>query len=141
MRSLLDVNVLLALLDGNHLHHQRARRWLDREIDSGWASCALTQNGFVRILSQPSYPGTVSTTTALALLDGACATPHHEFWSCGLSILDTSIDRAGVLGARQLTDVYLLALAVDHGGRFVTLDTVISRNSVPEATADQLIVI
>lgn len=56
MRALLDINVLLALLDADHLDHQRAQEWISEEIQHGWASCALTQNGFVRIISQPKYP-------------------------------------------------------------------------------------
>lgn len=141
MRALLDVNVLLALLDGHHVHHQRARRWLNDEIQHGWASCVLTENGFVRIISQTGYGAAVSAGAALERLDEACSTAHHEFWSCSLSILDASLERARILGPRQLTDVYLLALAVHHGGRFVTLDTGIVRGTVPAATADQLVTI
>ena len=141
MRALLDVNVLLALLDGHHLHHDRARRWLSEEIHHGWASCALTQNSFVRIISQTRYGAAVSTGAALEQLDEASSTAHHEFWSCSLSILDRSLDRTRILGPRQLTDVYLLALAVHHSGRFATLDTAIARSAVPAATADQLVVI
>jgi len=55
MRALLDINVLLALLDADHIDHQRAQEWISGEIQHGWASCALTQNGFVRILSQLRY--------------------------------------------------------------------------------------
>ncbi|MBO0833188.1 MAG: VapC toxin family PIN domain ribonuclease, partial [Actinobacteria bacterium] len=58
-RALLDINVLLALLDVDHVDHLRARQWLEREIESGWASCAITENGFVRIISQPRYPSPV----------------------------------------------------------------------------------
>lgn len=141
MRALLDVNVLLALLDRHHLHHARARTWLGNEIEHGWASCVLTQNGFVRIISQRTYGAGVSTGAALEQLESACSTRHHEFWSCSLTILDASMDRERILGPRQLTDVYLLALAVHHGGRFVTLDTNIVREAVPTAAADQLVVV
>ena len=55
-RALLDVNVLIALLDADHLHHARAAAWLADNIKAGWASCAITQNGCVRIMSQPGYP-------------------------------------------------------------------------------------
>ena len=65
MRALLDINVLLALLDADHVDHSRARAWLSAEIEWGWSSCALTQNGFVRILSQPRYPGRVSPSEAI----------------------------------------------------------------------------
>ena len=56
MRALLDVNFLIALLDAGHIHHQRARQWLEQEIENGWVSCPLTQNGCLRIMAQPSYP-------------------------------------------------------------------------------------
>ena len=55
-RALRDVNVLLALLDGDHIDQVRARDWLDTEIGTGWASCPITENGLVRIISQPRYP-------------------------------------------------------------------------------------
>lgn len=128
-RALLDINVLLALLDSDHIEHERARAWIDREITSGWASCAITQNGFVRVISQPRYPSPVSPKEAIDVLDQACSEPHHLFWPCDTSLLDVSaIDRTRLLGARQVTDAYLLALATRHDGRFVTFD-----RSVPVA--------
>ena len=64
-RALLDVNVLLALLDGDHVDHGRARDWLTAEISSGWASCAITENGFVRVITQPRYPSPISPAEAI----------------------------------------------------------------------------
>lgn len=141
-RALLDVNVLLALLDADHVDHLRARWWLEAEIDDGWASCAITQNGFVRIVSQPRYPSPISPAQALDLLGHACATPHHEFWPCAVSLLDTNtVDRERIHGPRQVTDAYLLALAVQHEGRFVTFDPSIVRSAVPRAATDHLVVL
>ena len=141
-RALLDVNVLLALLDADHVDHLRARWWLEADIDDGWASCAITQNGFVRIVSQPRYPSPISPAQALDLLGHACATPHHEFWPCAVSLLDTNtVDRERIHGPRQVTDAYLLALAVQHEGRFVTFDRSIVRSAVPRAAADHLVVL
>ena len=141
-RALLDVNVLLALLDADHVDHVRARNWLDTEIDRGWASCAITQNGFVRIVSQPRYPSPISPARAIDLLDRACGTTHHRFWPCDVSVLDTAtIARDRLHGPRQVTDAYLLALAVAHGGRFATFDRSVVRSAVPSATADHLAVI
>lgn len=74
-RALLDVNVLLAL-DSDHVDHERARDWLDAEIGSGWASCAITQNGLVRIFAQPHYPSPVSPSQALDRLSRAASTDH-----------------------------------------------------------------
>ena len=122
-RALLDVNVLLALLDADHTEHGRAWGWLDAEIGDGWASCAITQNGFVRVISQPRYPSPISPSEAMTLLGRAAADPHHAFWSCEVSLLDPQVlDATRVHGPRQVTDAYLLALAVAHDGRFVTFD-------------------
>jgi predicted nucleic acid-binding protein len=71
MRALLDVNVLIALLDAAHVHHGSARAWLEANIATGWASCPLTQNGCIRILSQPAYPGAEPPAAVAARLAGA----------------------------------------------------------------------
>ena len=142
MRALLDVNVLLALLDVDHVDHGTARSWLEEEISAGWASCAITQNGFVRIVSQPRYPSPVPPAEAIRRLEQATRTAQHEFWPCDLSVLDSRvIDRTRVHGPRQVTDVYLLALAVAKGGRFVTFDRTIPTGAVPGARAENLVVL
>ena len=138
-RALLDVNVLLALLDSDHIEHERARAWIDQEIGSGWASCAITQNGFVRVISQARYPSPVSPAEAIDLLSQACAHPYHDFWPCDASLLDArSIDRTRVHGPRQVTDAYLLALATQHRGRFVTFDQSVPLSAVHGATSSNL---
>jgi toxin-antitoxin system PIN domain toxin len=138
-RALLDINVLLALLDSDHIDHARAHAWLDDEIGSGWASCAITQNGFVRVISRPRYPSPVSPTQAIDLLEQACAEPHHAFWPCDVSLLDaTAIDRTRLHGPRKVTDAYLLALATHHEGRFVTLDQSVPISAVFGATPANL---
>lgn len=142
MRSLLDVNVLVALFDSDHVDHGRARAWLDAEIVHGWASCALTQNGFLRVLSQPRYPSPVPVAEAAARLTRAAASPHHAYWPCETSLLDASrVDCARIHGPRQVTDVYLLALAVAHRGRFVTFDHGIPLRAVARADASHLVLL
>lgn len=122
-RALLDINVLLALFDRDHIDHDRASEWLDSNVGTGWASCPITENGFVRIISQPRYPSPISPSEAIDLLARATSTEHHEFWPCDVSVLDeAAVDRSLLHGPRQVTDAYLLALAVAHGGRFVTFD-------------------
>jgi len=141
-RALLDVNVLVALLDADHLDHVAAREWFEREAAGNWASCAITQNGFVRVLSQPSYPNGVPPARAVSLLEQAVGTDGHEFWPCDQSLLDERlVDRTRIHGPNQLTDVYLLALAVARGGRFVTLDRKISVTAVVGATEAHLEVV
>ena len=142
MRALLDVNVLVALFDAAHVHHETCRAWLVEHQRAGWASCPLTQNGAIRILSTPTYPNTVSTSEAARLLAGACGTSHHAFWPDDLSILDaSSVRRERIHGPRQITDVYLLALAVARDGRLVTLDGAIPLSPVIGAQKRHLIVL
>lgn len=142
MRALFDVNVLIALLDAAHTQHESARAWLQANIGHGWASCPITQNGVVRIMSQPAYPQSISPMRAAELLRGATGTRHHAFWADDLSVLDASqVDMQRVHGPRQITDAYLLALAVRNRGRFVTFDSAIVRSAVPRARAENLVVL
>lgn len=142
MTALLDVNVLLALLDADHVHHSRAWDWLDTHIDDGWASCAITENGFIRIISQPRYPHPITPAEAVGLLADASDPKYHDFWPCGVSVTDAAhIDRGYLLRSRQVTDSYLLALAVSHQGTFVTFDQTVEPRAVPGATPEQLVVI
>lgn len=119
MRALLDINVLIALLDAGHIHHRLASAWLAGEMVSGWASCPLTQNGCLRVLSQPAYPGAQPVALVAERLAEAMADASHAFWPDSLSLLDGTLIRwPNLTGHRQVTDVYLLALAVREGGRF-----------------------
>jgi len=142
LRALLDVNVLVALLDGGHLHHRAATGWLARHAAAGWASCPLTQNGCLRILSLPAYPNPQPTAAVAARLAAATARPEHEFWPDALSLLEPGRIRWDrVLGSRQVTDVYLLALAVSRGGRLATLDRGIPLDAVAGARKAHLLTI
>ena len=142
MRALLDVNVLVALLDADHADHRRARAWLEAEIAAGWASCAITENGFVRVVSQPRYPSPVPVAVAAERLQRATAGGPHLCWPCDVTLLDAQrIDRRLLHGPRQVTDAYLLALAVAHGGRFVTFDSAIPLAAVAGARPEHLVVL
>ena len=142
MRALLDVNVLIALLDENHSHHAAASDWFRGHIDLGWASCPLTQNGCIRIISQPRYPNALDVSEAIARLRTAVSTPYHRFIADDVSLLDDSIVAYRQLsGPRQLTDVYLLALAVAHDARLVTLDKSVPLAAVRRASDASLAVI
>ena len=142
MRALLDINVLIALFDSDHVDHARARAWFAAEVHHGWASCALTENGFVRVISQPRYPSPVPTALAIHRLSRATTGGHHEFWSCDLSLRDEQvIDRSRIHGPRQVTDAYLLALAVARGGRLVTFDQTIALQAVVGARTTNLLLL
>ena len=137
MRALLDVNVLIALLDAGHVHHHRASQWLAREIGHGWASCPLTQNGCLRIMAQPAYPQALPPAAVASRLTQATTHPAHRFLPDDYSLLDVSqIAWQQVLGHRQITDSYLLGLAVRHQCRFVTFDARIDPSIVIGATAE-----
>ncbi len=142
MRALLDVNVLVALLDAGHLHHAAATRWLELHAKSGWASCPLTQNGCLRILSLGSYPNAQPTAVVADRLARATASPSHTFWPDSVSLLEAGVLRWDrVLTSRQVTDTYLLALAVADGGRLVTFDRGISIEAVPSASKRHLVIL
>lgn len=140
MRALLDVNVLIALLDGGHIHHGQAMSWLEGEIQHGWASCPITQNGCVRIMSQPNYPAALPAAQIAERLTEASASPYHEFWPADVNLLGNGVIAwQRMLGHRQVTDAYLLALAVQHGGRLVTLDRRIDPDAVRGARPEHLV--
>ncbi len=140
MRALLDVNVLLALLDATHIHHERASDWLATHWAKGWASCPLTQNGCLRILSQPSYPNAQTPKAARESLLEATSQSKHRFFADDFSILDEGVLQwTHLTGSRQLTDAYLLALAVRHDLRFVSFDRGVALPAVRGAQAKHLV--
>ncbi|MEO8676768.1 MAG: TA system VapC family ribonuclease toxin [Casimicrobiaceae bacterium] len=142
MRALLDVNVLIALLDADHSLHPSANEWFASRARAGWASCPITQNGCVRIMSHTGYPNALPVRAVTERLREACASALHEFWPDDVSLLDAKIvDAARIHGPRQLSDVYLLALAVRHGGQFVTFDAAVSRDAVRGAEKKNLLVL
>ncbi|MGZ5267945.1 MAG: TA system VapC family ribonuclease toxin [Caldimonas sp.] len=140
MRALLDVNVLVALLDAAHLHHRIATAWLAAHVAEGWASCPLTQNGCVRVLSVAAYRNAQAPVAVAERQGQATADKSHEFWPDSLSLLEPGRLRWDhVLTSRQITDAYLLALAVARGGRLVTLDRGIALRAVPGAAPKNLV--
>jgi len=140
MRALLDVNVLIALLDADHASHGRARQWFRDSAPGGWASCPITQNGCARIMSHHGYPNALPVAGVMARLREATAGAEHAFWPDELSLLDEAVaDATRIHGPRQLTDLYLLALAVRRGGRFVTFDRAIARSAIRGAEARHLL--
>lgn len=142
MVALLDVNVLIALLDGGHVHHALATQWLADHLDAGWASCPLTQNGCIRILSQSTYPNQAPAAEVAARLSEATRHPAHHFWPDAVSLLTPDLlDWRKLLTGRHITDAYLLSLAVKNRGRFVTLDQGIPLAAVQGAQAKHLVVL
>jgi uncharacterized protein len=133
---LLDANVLIALIDAQHPHGDTAIRFfVETAVPAGWATCPLTENAFLRILGNPSYPGGPgSTTAARELLSKLTAAPGHQLWPDDHSLLDPR--RFPRLPAtRHLTDVYLLALAVSRQARLATFDHALDPTLVPGGPA------
>jgi hypothetical protein len=142
LRRLLDVNVLIALLDQDHSSHRAAREWFRTNAQSGWASSPLTQNGCVRVMSHPSYPNPRPVAEVMVRLRGAVNHAHHQFWPDDVSLLDDRVaDATRIHGPRQISDLYLLALAVRRGGTFVTFDTSIAVNAIRGAEKRHLTVL
>ena len=107
MRALLDVNVLIALFDSDHVLHARATSWFAVQARSGWASCPITQNGCIRVMSHPAYPNGLPVRAVIDRLAEACASPLHQFWPDDISLLDARIfDATRIHGPRQLSDIY-----------------------------------
>ena len=140
MVALLDVNVLIALIDPFHIHHKAADDWFAHNRRRGWATCATTENGLLRVVCNPSYQGTRATLTdTIANFRQLCDMREHIFWTESVSIRDSELFHWNhVQGYRQLTDLYLLALAVSKGGRLTSFDSAISLRAVSGATAQNL---
>jgi uncharacterized protein len=139
MRVLFDVNALLAILDDEHVHNRVVHEWWAANRAAGWATCPLTENGFARIISQAGYKNPVTTTFAIDLLAEQMAADDHAFWPDDISLCDhTLFDPNAILGPNQITDVYLLALAVKNGGRLATLDRSVPLRAVRGAEPKHL---
>jgi len=123
MTFLLDVNVLIALIDPVHLDHNRAHDWFSATASRSWATCPLTENGALRILSSTSYPSPRSPVAIAASMLQLQKIPGHTFWPDDITMLDsTRVDITRIATTAQVTDSYLLALAVAHNGKFATFD-------------------
>jgi len=121
---LLDANVLIALAWPDHEFHKRVMTWFARSARNGWATCPITQSAFVRILSNPAFSArALSPQNALAALEINVKLPGHRFWPDDLSMSEV-FQQFGkrVVGHRQVTDAYLLALALHHRAQLATLD-------------------
>ena len=143
MVALLDVSVLVALFDPGHIHHEIAHDWLVDHRKQGWATCAITENGLVRILTSPTFTNPPHRPADIVpMLAKLRAASDHRYWPCAISLCDESVfDPAYIRGNKQVTDVYLLGLAVSAGGALATFDRSIHLAAVKGATRDHVQVI
>lgn len=140
--ALCDVNVLIALFDATHVHHEIAHDWFADDGASGWATCAITENGFLRILGNPRLGVTETRDVLLASLRAFCAMPEHTFWNESVSLRDATLfDDTVFVSYRHLTDLYLLGLAVRMDGRLATFDRSIPLTAVKGAVAERHLVV
>lgn len=139
---LLDVNVLVALFDPEHVHHDAAHDWFADHRSTGWATSPTTESGFLRVLANPAYGLGLRAVEIADHLRRFRASGHHELWLEAVSLCDDQTFRLGhVHGHRQFTDVYLLGLAVQMRGRLATFDRGIPLAAVAGATPEHLCVI
>jgi toxin-antitoxin system PIN domain toxin len=126
MAALFDVNALIALVDRDHVGHDPMHRWFAAHANKGWATCSITENGLVRVLSQPAYPSGQRPPAEVIQVLRALKTAYrqvHEFWADDVSLSDESLfDTAHITGSRQVTDAYLLGLAARRKQRVVSFD-------------------
>lgn len=141
--ALLDVNVLVALFNPAHVHHDTAHDWFAEERASGWATCPLTENGFLRVLSDPARGEEAGQMPDLVnRLRKFCGSGGHEFWPDAISLRDERLFNVSLArGHKQITDVYLLGLATKRGGRLVTFDRTIPIGAVKGARRELLEVV
>ncbi|MCU0830190.1 MAG: VapC toxin family PIN domain ribonuclease [Rhizobiaceae bacterium] len=137
MTFLLDVNVLIALVDPSHINHEVAHRWFETEGLTSWATCPITENGFIRITSHPKYPNAWPTANmAVSALARLRRLPGHLFWPDGVSLADGKlVDPTLIVSHASVTDTYLLALAVLNSGRLATFDRKLSPLAVSGGAA------
>ncbi len=140
--ALLDVNALIALVDLDHVEHRAMEKWFLKHHSSGWATCPLSENGMVRVLSQAAYPsGQRTPAEVVQILNAlkAAFDDSYEFWPDDVSLSDGEIfDEALIAGPRQVTDAYLLGLAMRHDATIVSFDKALPWHAVRGASASMI---
>lgn len=133
---LLDTNVLIALLWPSHARHEVVVNWFARHRGKGWATCPLTEAGFVRIVSNPAFSrDAVTPREAAGLLAANTTAKDHSFWPDALSFAEAvTFTGTRLVGHQQVTDAYLLGLALRRGGVLATLDERIAALIQPKST-------
>ena len=141
--ALLDVNVLVALFDPAHINHEGAHRWFGQNRKHGWATCPITINGCIRVLSSPAYPTEKATPAEMAgRLRSLCSTADHHFWADSVSLMEEALFRSSmIVGHQKITDAYLLGLTVRNHGRLATFDRSIPLKAVQGAGPGSLVLL
>jgi uncharacterized protein len=140
---LLDTNMLIALLWPSHAHHERAAKWFARHRARKWASCPLTQSGFVRVVSNPAFSrDAVTPREAASVLAANTAAADHVFWPDDMPFAAAAAGAGPrLVGHQQVTDAYLLGLALERGGVLATLDERIVALTLPNTAGRKALTI
>jgi predicted nucleic acid-binding protein len=130
---------LIALLDLDHVHHATMQRWFRSNSQKGWSTCAITENGVIRVMSQPRYPSGRRTPAEFIARLQALKTAYeasHQFWSDDVSLTDDTLFRPRfITGSLHVTDTYLLGLAARNGARLLSLDQSLPWQAIQNGTA------
>jgi toxin-antitoxin system PIN domain toxin len=132
-KFLLDVNILIALADAAHTSHKKVTAWFNTLGKEDWGVCPLTEAGFVRVVTNPRYSGPFSIEEAIEVLTEVKNLPGYRFWpitTSWTSLIQPFSER--IFGHQQVTDAYLLGLALEQGGTLVTMDKTIKVLAGPE---------
>ena len=137
MTFLIDVNVLIALIDVAHVNHDAAHHWFETHGRHAWATCPTTENAVIRIIGHPKYPGAPGPPSVVAgIVAQIRDLPGHVFWPDDISLVGSPhVDTEHLLTPGQVTDTYLLALAVAHHGRLATFDRRLATQGVRHGKA------
>jgi len=143
MAALLDVNALIALVDVDHVSHQSMAAWFMAHNAEGWATCPLTENGMIRVLSQAAYPSGQRTPADVIQVLTSLKTAFessYEFWPDDVSLSDLSLFKSELIGGpRQVTDVYLLGLAAHRKAVLVSFDTSLAWQALKYGSAKLIV--
>ena len=141
--SLLDVNLLIALMWSAHEDHNRAQDWFQDNAHRGWATCPFTQAAFVRITSNPAFsPDAVSPSEAAALLASNLKHPHHQFWPDEITYTQAAEPFSDRLaGHQQVTDAYLLGLAMHRKAKLATMDQAVATLLASQSQRDNFLIL
>jgi toxin-antitoxin system PIN domain toxin len=140
---LLDTNLLVALYWPSHAQHDVAATWFADHRAEGWATCPITEAGFVRIVSNPQFSrAAVRPRDAIAVLSANTSAADHVFWPDDApysEVAQAALER--LMGHQQVTDAYLLGLAVRRGGALATLDEGILQLTMPGSPEHRALVL
>ena len=141
MKSLLDVNCLIALFDEPHGSHLIVKDWFLRAESNGWLTCPITENGCIRILSSQGYARPKPAISVIHALREAFKHPNHYFIADDFSLTESGWLEPSLLTSSQVTDIYLLKLAIKNNARLVTLNQRIKYSAVEGTKPDDLLVL